>query len=615
MKRRILALLLALVTVLGMFPTALAASSEEEALGNINIYHNGEKVSYLSINGRVREQVYTYYNFTDETGAARQIPAYCVNPNTAGVPQTVPKGTGIQYLANQKHTDPKVFGIVASGYPHKSIESLGLQNVNEAYYATKMALWCYILDNWSISNLTVNPSADQAAAQRVLKAAKDIYQTGMYWDRILQPRLTATPDQNKPYSVTVYGKDYYQQVFTVHSDTWVDGGSVRLSFADPDAVPEGTRIVNINGNDCTEITVMESNGSGWDGQFTILIPAEAEGCDVQVAIDGVVHEYAIFYASCAETDKYGNIQNYMVDTDPRRSMKLDVISSFEGTPDNPPPENPPPENPPPENPPPEEPPEPGVLRIIKRETGTLELLDGAIFEVVSPSGDTIGKLSTVNGEIIIPNVEPGNYTVIEKIPPKDHLLSAHPAQNITVREGETAEVTFDNDPYKELRVEKVSDTGERLPGVHIQIKHIESGRTYSGFTEAGGAVQFTGLKPGAYEVQEIAGIAGWKADTDTIKTVTVVTGETSTVSFTNKELPGLRIIKYDSSNQQVLSGVTFEIWRDGESLGSFETGEMGEILLTDLTPGTYLVQEKFVDDGHVIDSTPPAGRASRRGRH
>lgn len=44
MKRRILALLLALVTVLGMFPTALAASSEEEALGNINIYHNGEKV-------------------------------------------------------------------------------------------------------------------------------------------------------------------------------------------------------------------------------------------------------------------------------------------------------------------------------------------------------------------------------------------------------------------------------------------------------------------------------------------------------------------------------------------------------------------------------------------
>ena len=49
MKRRILALLLALVTVLGMFPTALAASSEEEALAEDNIFHNGQKMSYISI--------------------------------------------------------------------------------------------------------------------------------------------------------------------------------------------------------------------------------------------------------------------------------------------------------------------------------------------------------------------------------------------------------------------------------------------------------------------------------------------------------------------------------------------------------------------------------------
>lgn len=41
--------------------------------------------------------------------------------------------------------------------------------------------------------------------------------------------------------------------------------------------------------------------------------------------------------------------------------------------------------------------------------------------------------------------------------------------------------------YGELRVEKISNTGEKLAGVHVQIKHIESGRTYSGFTEATGA--------------------------------------------------------------------------------------------------------------------------------
>ena len=174
-------------------------------------------------------------------------------------------------------------------------------------------------------------------------------------------------------------------------------------------------------------------------------------------------------------------------------------------------------------------------------------------------------------------------------------------------------VTFENQPYGDLRVEKFSDTGEGLAGVQVQIKHIESGRTYSGATEPGGAVPFTGLLPGAYEVREIAGIQGWIADTETVQTVTVVTGQTSTVSFTNKELPGLRIEKYDRVTQEAMAGVTFRIWRDGELLGDFTTGQLGEILLVDLDPGTYLVQEVASDDEHVVESHAPGDRAEGGG--
>ena len=601
MKRRILALLLTLITALGMLPApALAASSEEEALGEIDIYSDGTSLDYLSINGAARTQKYTYYNYKAQDGTTNEIPCYCVNPNTKGVPQAVPAGTGVEYLANQKCTDTKVLGIVASGYPHVPLDKLGLNSKYEAYYATKMALWCHLLSNWSVYDLKVNPGcSDQAAAQRVLKAAKEIYQTGMYWTKPLTPKLTATPDQPNPYPVTIDGKGYMQQVYQVVSETWVDGGWVHVKFTDSSSVPTGTRIIDKDGNDCTQISCMESTGKGFAGQFTILIPQESmdEGDgSVQVEVSGVGHNYAIFYATCAETDKYGNLQKYMADTDPRHPIKVDVIANYSKNP--PPPDDPPPENPPPEITP------PGDLLIIKRDAGTLDLLDGAIFEVVGPNGDTIGSFSSVGGEVSVPNLEPGNYTVYERVPPRNYLLSDEPARNVTVKTGETATLTYDNEPFGSLRIEKVSDTGDRLPGVTIQIKHIESGRTYSGKTEDTGAIEFTELKPGAYEVREIAGIKGWQLDPDSVKTVTVVTGETSTVTFVNKELPGLRIIKYDSSSKEVLSGVTFEIWRDGESLGSFETGELGEILLTDLTPGTYLVQEKFVGDEHIIDSTP-----------
>ena len=144
-----------------------------------------------------------------------------------------------------------------------------------------------------------------------------------------------------------------------------------------------------------------------------------------------------------------------------------------------------------------------------------------------------------------------------------------------MKTGETATLTYDNEPYGDLRIEKISDTGDRLAGVTIQIKHIETGTVYTGVTEESGAIEFTGLKPGAYEAREIAGIKGWQLDPEDVKTVTVVPGQPASITFVNKELPGLRIIKYDSSNQQVLSGVTFEIWRDGDRLGMYETGELG----------------------------------------
>ena len=129
MKKRLLAMLLCVATMLSLCTGfASAASSETEALGEIDIYNGGTRMSYLSINGRVRELIYTYYNYVDSNGRQKEIPAYCVNPNTAGVPQTVAPGESIEYLADEIGTDPKAVGIVANGYPSRGLQELGLEN-------------------------------------------------------------------------------------------------------------------------------------------------------------------------------------------------------------------------------------------------------------------------------------------------------------------------------------------------------------------------------------------------------------------------------------------------------------------------------------------------------
>lgn len=91
-------LILAVVMLLGILPTAsFAADTPEDALGEIDVYNGDHEIAYLSINGSVRTQKYTYYNYTTPEGWVRETPAYCVNPNLYGVPQTVGPGESIKY--------------------------------------------------------------------------------------------------------------------------------------------------------------------------------------------------------------------------------------------------------------------------------------------------------------------------------------------------------------------------------------------------------------------------------------------------------------------------------------------------------------------------------------
>ena len=591
MKKRILSMLLVLVLALALFPTtAFAASSEEEALGEINIFDGGTELSYLSINGRVRDLIYTYYNYTDSNGRTKEIPAYCVNPNTKGVPQTVAVGESIKYLAEEKTSDPKVLGIVANGYPTRGLWELKLNDKYEAYYATKMALWTYLLGHWDINNMKVNPALkgeELERAQAVLAATKDIYRRGTNWNELLGPNITCTPDHSVAYDVTINGQQYQQQIFTFWSKTWVCDYHVSVSFTDPASVPAGTKIVDMQNNEITALKT-EATGDGYGAQFKVIYPKSAiagTNGSVQLSFSTNVYKYAIFYATCAEVDKYGQLQNYMVDTDPTVNKRLSTYSTY-GSDE------------------PTDLPETGLI-IRKYETGTTLPLEGALFEVVGPDGDTIGLFaSNGSGQVVLPLVETGNYTIYEREAPSHYLLSDEPAQNVTVDYGEVAEVVFYNDPYGSLRVEKKSDTGENLPGAVVQVKHIESGKVYTQTTNSAGTAIFSPVKPGAYEVLELSSPIGWELN-DTVYTTNVLPGETTTQVLINKELPGLRIVKYDRLNHRNLANVTFEIWHDGALYGEYTTDEFGEILITNAEPGTWWASESDTGNpAYILDTTP-----------
>lgn len=608
MKNRIwdraLALLLTLAlaaSLCSVLPGAQAASIVD-TLKEANIYNGDFELAYLAMNGVVQKQLYTYYKFYGADGSMKEIPAYCVSPNQYGVPQTVGPGESIRYTIDKVMSDPKAVGIICNGYPHQTLEVLGLSNKYQAYYATKMALWTYLIPSWSLSGLTVNPNltgTEREIGEKLLAAAQRICIDGTQWSTIPQPSITVTPETPTARAVTIDGQEYLEQVFDVHSETWVGGLIVKLSFAlSADAAAMGAKITDINNKEITqlpmEITHHPSLSTGsYDGKYKVLVPkenADQINGTLEVNLAAEVYKYELVYAICAEKDKYGNLQNYLLDTDPVVGMAVKGAFTPPGGGDEP-----------------DGPDTPYTsIRIVKLEEGTKTPLAGAVFEVVAPDGTNLGSYCTgADGTVTIPVTQIGHFTITEISPPRYHLLSEEPTQHVTAAYGKMATVTFVNAPYGDLRIEKIDGAdGGGLAGARIQIKHIESGAVYTQETGPGGAAQFTQLQPGAYEILELSAPEGWQKDPQ-IHTTTVIAGDCVTYTLKNEALPGLKIIKYDSQSHATMSHVTFEIYRDGVSLGRFETDALGEITLTNQKPGTYRVVEvDSGDTGHIVNSTP-----------
>ena len=92
-------------------------------------------------------------------------------------------------------------------------------------------------------------------------------------------------------------------------------------------------------------------------------------------------------------------------------------------------------------------------------------------------------------------------------------------------------------------------------------------------------------------------------------------GDTQTVIVKNTKKGGLIVEKYDSVTGQPLAGARFKITTangeftpDNEGLtssnGLYTTDQNGQIILSKLLPGTYVVTEDLAPDNYQLDPTP-----------
>ncbi|MGX7264903.1 SpaA isopeptide-forming pilin-related protein [Enterococcus crotali] len=245
----------------------------------------------------------------------------------------------------------------------------------------------------------------------------------------------------------------------------------------------------------------------------------------------------------------------------------------------------------------------GSLKVIKyvKDSDPIVYLPGAVFEVYDGDTNLIGTYTTdSNGEILLTDLEPGKYYVIEIEAPPGYEQDTT-FYEVTVESGKVAEVRHANVKKENLGGLKITkyakdedgfETTNVLPNAEFEVTD-SAGNVHKGTTDTQGELFFPGLPAGEVTITETKAPDGYEIDA-AVQTKTIVAETITEAVFYNKPKQDQgRALVYLSSNdaKQVLKGLEYNIvcTKGAAFETTVVTNAFGQISIY-LLPGEYTIE-------------------------
>ncbi|MDL2212252.1 InlB B-repeat-containing protein [Erysipelotrichaceae bacterium OttesenSCG-928-M19] len=251
------------------------------------------------------------------------------------------------------------------------------------------------------------------------------------------------------------------------------------------------------------------------------------------------------------------------------------------------------------------------------DAGTNRYLDGATFEITHVETDTTITATTggAAGSIKGYGVAEGTYVFKEAGTAEGYKISGKTEDTLVIADGGFEYVDFYNEvddsaPGGTVKLVK-SDvfTNEYLEGVEFKLVDANGVEVETGLvTNADGEIIVEDLPRGEYNFIETKALTGYEED---YTTEWYVFSEPDEVEPYETQVPNvllfsdIKIVKTDSADGSLLDGASFEITGPTDAnLSTYTdtkvgtTDGSGEINLTDLIPGTYVVTETVAPEGY-----------------
>ena len=600
MKKRIVTLLLTLLTVLTLLPTA-AMAAESTGVGITPVTNPDLWTTRLNSNGQT-------YSYRPPTAAGRQL--YCMD-----------LGYSYRYGTEsflQSYTYRSATGEDADALWNDAVAETGLGEMDAitrenvkwmmSYIADYtgeipgslfMALQTYIWDNQSDKSAGGDPSGDIDAGGFVNADTYDQYVEYYNWllgqkaneDAELQAQVeeyaaqgihaSIVEDESSKWAVlatsSVSGR---QTFFAYHSDRKV------VTSGEPGEDPEEPSLPAGDG-DITFQKVIAGTDRGLDGAvYNIYLDGQIVGSDVTSGGGYIeVHDVTEGLWSFVEQEAPSG---YALNPTPR-SVYVSVTDGdkqYTVTAED------------------EE--LPGI-KVIKTSAADGSPVENAIYSIKGVTCAFSTSVSTgPDGSALVEDLPAGVYVVKEESVPEPFVRTAS-EQTIALRPGKISEARFEDytRPGLEIVKRNIAD-GSPIEGVTYQVRQIDGDFQDTVVTDSEGRA-FLEVDPGSYEISEV-NVPSNVIISEIPQNISLEAGVTRTVRFFNAVKPSLTVIKRNSITQDPLENARFHIYYASDNtttgeindLGTYYTDSSGRITLTDINRGWYKVVEEESPTGFSI---------------
>ena len=274
MRKKLISIISIIVILIGLIPIS---SKAVVPIDTAYIYANKKTEGLLMWKGL---KIHTHLAVYKKDG--KEYPAYCMNRELPGVEIGRSQTVDVKQLVN----NVMVWRTILNGYPYKSISELGCNTEEEAYLATKQAVYCML------TNRDVNEySAIGEAGERTLNALKTIVNNARNSNQTKVSSELTVNEQEKLWKIDNLDSSYISKTFLVTANTSMSKYTVNVKNLNI----EGYKLVDQNNKEKTEFSNSE--------KFKILIPIQEVKQDgnFSIEVSAQVATKPVFYGESRDS--------------------------------------------------------------------------------------------------------------------------------------------------------------------------------------------------------------------------------------------------------------------------------------------------------------------------